>query len=134
MTAPKKVFKWCIFERPRAKTIQKNKLVLLGDAAHPMVPFIGQGGCMAIEDAYTFGLLFSKLEDLQEVFFLYEKLRLKRGNWMQARSRLQARFNHLSNPILVELRKLFIGAISQKAIKSIHSYDAHKEVMKQITG
>ena len=53
---------------------------------------------------------------------------------MQARSRLQARFNHLSNPILVELRKLFIGAISQKAIKSIHSYDAHKEVMKQITG
>jgi 2-polyprenyl-6-methoxyphenol hydroxylase-like FAD-dependent oxidoreductase len=99
-----------------------------------MVPFIGQGGCMAIEDAYTFGLLFSKLEDLKEVFFLYEKLRLKRGNWMQARSRLQARFNHLSNPILVELRKLFIGAISQKAIKSIHSYDAHKEVMKQITG
>ena len=134
MTAPKKVFKWGIFERPRAKTIQKNKLVLLGDAAHPMVPFIGQGGCMAIEDAYTFGLLFSKLEDLKEVFFLYEKLRLKRGNWMQARSRLQARFNHLSNPILVELRKLFIGAISQKAIKSIHSYDAHKEVMKQITG
>ena len=132
MTAPRKIFKWGIFERPRVKTIQKKNLLLLGDAAHPMVPFIGQGACLAIEDAYTCGLVFSKAEDLGEALSLYEKLRLERGNWMQKRSKLQAKFNHLSNPVLLKLRKLLIGEISQKAIKSIHSFDAHKEALKKI--
>ena len=36
--------------------VQKN-ITYLGDAAHPIVPFIGQGGCMALEDAYAFGYL-----------------------------------------------------------------------------
>ena len=49
MTSGEKVFKWGIFERPKIQTIQKGNTALLGDAAHPMVPFMGQGGCMALD-------------------------------------------------------------------------------------
>ena len=38
------------------KIYDSNNITLLGDAAHPMVPFLGQGACMAIEDAYSFAM------------------------------------------------------------------------------
>ena len=132
MTSPTKIFKWGIFERSKIQSIQKNNLALLGDAAHPMVPFLGQGCCIAIEDAYSFGLLYSKLEDLDKTFDVYEKIRLRRGNWIQRRSRLQAKFNHMTNPALVRLRKLMIRGMSKNLIRVIHSYDAHRDVVKKM--
>ena len=40
-----------------------NGRALLGDAAHPMVPFLGQGGCLAIEDAYCLSALINQVTD-----------------------------------------------------------------------
>ena len=51
------IYKWGIYIRPVLKSIYIKNITLLGDAAHPMVPFLGQGGCMAIEDGYAFGKL-----------------------------------------------------------------------------
>ena len=132
MTSAEKVFKWGIFERSEIQTIKKGNTALLGDAAHPMVPFLGQGGCMAIEDAYCFGLLYSKLESLEKVLDLYQQIRLKRGNWIQKRSKLQARFNHISNPTLVKIRNIIVNKITLKAVGLIHSYDADIETSKRI--
>ena len=132
MISPEKIFKWGIFERHKTKTIQKGNVALLGDAAHPMVPFLGQGGCMAIEDAYCFGLLYSKLENLEKALNLYQQIRLKRGNWIQKRSKLQAKFNHISNPTLMKIRNLLVKKISISSLKSVHSYDANKESIKRI--
>ena len=101
----------------------------MGDAAHPTVPFLGQGGCMAIEDAYTFQLLCLKLDNQKNILDLYEKIRLRRGNWIQTRSKLQAKFNHFSNPLLVKARKLFLGYMSLNSLKAVHSYDAHQETI-----
>ena len=132
MTSAEKVFKWGIFERPKIQTIQKGNTALLGDAAHPMVPFMGQGGCMAIEDAYCFSLLYAKLDNLEKALSLYQQIRLKRGNWIQKRSKLQGRFNHISNPALVKIRNLLVKKISINAVKSVHSYDADKEAIKRM--
>ena len=132
MTSGEKIFKWGIFERPKIQTIQKGNTALLGDAAHPMVPFMGQGGCMAIEDAYCFGLLYSQLNNPEKALSLYQQIRLKRSNWIQRRSKLQGRFNHISNPALVKIRNLLVKKISLNAVKSAHSYDADKETIKRI--
>ena len=50
------LYKWGIYIRPPLKSMIAKNITLLGDAAHPMVPFLGQGACMAIEDAYSFAM------------------------------------------------------------------------------
>ena len=45
------VFKWGLFGRPWLEQWSSGRVVLLGDAAHPMLPFLGQGAANAIEDA-----------------------------------------------------------------------------------
>jgi salicylate hydroxylase len=45
---------WCLFDRPplrQAAQMAQGRLVLVGDAAHPMLPYLAQGAGMAIEDA-----------------------------------------------------------------------------------
>lgn len=44
------IFKWAVFDRPPLETWTRGRVTLLGDAAHPMVPFLGQGAAQSIED------------------------------------------------------------------------------------
>ena len=44
------IFKWALFERPPLATWTRGRVTLLGDAAHPMLPFLGQGAGQRIED------------------------------------------------------------------------------------
>ena len=101
LDSTEEIYKWGIYTRPPVKTMHSKNLTLMGDAAHPMVPFLGQGGCMAIEDAYTFGVLAGRLKDtFGEVQIAYEKLRLERNNKIQSASVLQGQLNHIQNPII----------------------------------
>ena len=109
----------------------KENITYLGDAAHPIVPFIGQGGCMALEDAYAFGYLLSKHNnDIEIAQKNYQELRLKRIRSIYKSSLFQAKLNHLSNPFLVRLRNIlmrYTGIISYRT-KSIWSYDITTEL------
>ena len=131
--APKKVYRWGVFDREQPSYLSKGILVLLGDAAHPMVPFLGQGGCIAIEDAYTLAFLVSKLDgDLGKVMKYYQDLRLKRGNWIQQRSNLQGKYSHVSHPVLVQIRNLATKMFLTSNVEKLHSYDAHVDVAKKL--
>ena len=90
------IYKWGIFIRPPLKSMYVQNITLIGDAAHPMVPFLGQGACMAIEDAYAFATLAATLDcDFNKVQTLYQKIRSKRNNHVQATSMLQGKLNHI---------------------------------------
>jgi salicylate hydroxylase len=45
------VFKWALFDRPPLTTWTRERVTLLGDAAHPMLPYMAQGANQSIEDA-----------------------------------------------------------------------------------
>ena len=56
-----------------------NRVVLLGDAAHPPVPYIGQGAMMAMEDAGTLSLLVSQMDNFQDACHIYQTMRKPRA-------------------------------------------------------
>ena len=128
-----KLYKWGIYVRPPLKSMIGENITLLGDAAHPMVPFLGQGGCMAIEDAYSFGILCKKAEgDFQKAQNVYDSIRNKRTKLIQRLSRRQANIYHMQNPILVAARNVALkfSFIPIYELKNIHTYDAHNYIVK----
>jgi salicylate hydroxylase len=70
-------------------------VTLLGDACHPMLPFMGQGAAQAIEDAATLAACLGKVDDAPAALRLYEKLRLPRVSRLQAMSETNKTRFHL---------------------------------------
>ena len=127
------LFKWGIFTRPQLKNISYKNLTLLGDAAHPIVPFIGQGGCLALEDAYAFGNLLIKYDaDTNKAQKAYENIRIKRIKAVANLSLRQGYLNHISNPFVIFLRNCVMRYLPSLAMKSIRkkvwNYDLESEI------
>lgn len=84
---------WQIAERDPLTSFHRGKLVLLGDAAHPMQTGQGQGAAHAIEDAAVLGEVLSDLQDKSEIdqrLELYSRLRVNRCARAQVLSRVNA--------------------------------------------
>jgi len=127
-----KLYKWGIFERPIPRTLYEGKCALLGDAAHPMVPFLGQGGCLSIEDAFCISALIDQEKNLGEALQGYDLLRNSRSRKMQKRSKLQGVFNHVSNPFLASMRNMFTKITMRNSVNKIHSYDLKRDLALRI--
>lgn len=77
---------WKLLYRPPISSWTRGKVILIGDAAHPMLPNQGQGGAQAIEDGAALGLLLSNLPDVGEVprrLKLFQEIRNPRVAAMQ---------------------------------------------------
>lgn len=88
--SPGTLFKWGLRDREPLAEYTRGRVTMLGDAAHPMTPFLGQGACVAIEDAMVLGRAFAAANTYQEAFVLYEGSRKQRANGVQLASRRQA--------------------------------------------
>jgi 2-polyprenyl-6-methoxyphenol hydroxylase-like FAD-dependent oxidoreductase len=69
-----------VYELPPLRYWTKGRVALLGDAAHAMTPNLGQGGCLAIEDAVVLADCLSAEVDVVHALKLYEKRRIKRAH------------------------------------------------------
>ena len=99
------IYKWGVFVRPKTKNLFKKNITFFGDAAHPIVPFLGQGGCLALEDAYIFSNLYIKNNyNISKTQEEYQFIRLGRINEITKSSLSQGKLNHLKNPLLVFVR------------------------------
>ncbi len=87
---------WALFDPPPLTTWSRGPAMLIGDAAHPMLPFMAQGGAMAIEDAFVLGRLIARHGPVPaHVFPAFESLRLQRAGQIQRASRENGRIYHL---------------------------------------
>ena len=109
-------------------------MFLLGDSAHAMVPFLGQGSCLAIEDSYCLAEIIDKKEFIHDAKKLFDDLRLSRCRNIYKRSLRQAKLNHISNPLLTLLRNKLLSylPLANFMVRDIHSYDLDAELKKLI--
>jgi salicylate hydroxylase len=95
---------WVLCDRPPIRNWSKGRITLLGDAAHPMLQYLAQGACMAIEDAVC---LADQVEasggDYAGAFRKYQELRYLRTARVQIMARVYGEVYHANN-VVRELR------------------------------
>jgi len=92
------VYRWGLFDRDPSETWTKGRITLIGDAAHPMLPFLSQGAAMAIEDAYVLAEAIAALPDnLDSALKQYEEERIPRTRRVQIEARERGKTYHVSS-------------------------------------
>jgi 2-polyprenyl-6-methoxyphenol hydroxylase-like FAD-dependent oxidoreductase len=110
-----------IFDRKPLRSWSKGRVTLLGDAAHPMQPNLGQGGAQAMEDAIVLAACFRNTPEPQAALLAYEQQRIKRTSLIVRRSRRMGRMVQLENPFIISGRNLILRAIPARI--QLHSLD-----------
>ncbi|KAA0103784.1 FAD-dependent oxidoreductase [Mycolicibacterium sp. P1-5] len=106
-TEPAEVLRNDLYDRSPAKRWAVGPMVLVGDAAHPMRPHLGQGGCQALEDAAVLGAFVDLCPDLPTAFVAFESFRRGRVRTIATESRLIGR--------VVNLRPAALSALASSA-------------------
>ena len=100
LAAAPEVHKWGIFERDPLPTWRRGRVVLLGDACHPMTPYMASGAAMALEDAVVLARCFDELADadIEGVFDAYTATRKPRASLVQAGSSANTWMRNATDP------------------------------------
>jgi salicylate hydroxylase len=99
IAAAETCFIWALFDRDPLPRWSAGRTTLLGDACHPMYPFMGQGAAMAVEDGAALAACLLAVDDPAEALQHYERLRLPRVTRLQEMSRAnKTRFHMRDGP------------------------------------
>src|SRR5262249_17721497 len=90
--------KWPLFESRPITRWAAGRVALMGDAAHPMLPFLAQGAAQAIEDAAMLGRVLAGGRNIEASLCAYQEARCPRAARVQRESRRQAAIYHLAGP------------------------------------
>jgi 2-polyprenyl-6-methoxyphenol hydroxylase-like FAD-dependent oxidoreductase len=100
-----------------------DKVILIGDAAHATTPNMGQGACMAIEDAVVLSNMIESNENVEIAFKAFEAKRIARTTRIVENSWSLGKLAQLRNPILIGLRnaavKMTPSKVTEKQMKFI---------------
>ncbi|MGI4901376.1 MAG: FAD-dependent monooxygenase [Janthinobacterium lividum] len=103
-------YKWALFDRDPLPQWSSGAATLMGDAAHPMLPYLAQGACMAIEDGYAVAAALAgpdaAANDIAQALRAYEDARRGRTARVQLLARSRALENHLASPLHILKRDL----------------------------
>lgn len=89
---------WPIYCRPPISSFSLGRVALVGDAAHPMVPFLAQGAAQAIEDAGALARVFARVQDIPAAVSIYSRDRVARAARVQREALKLGRIYHMSGP------------------------------------
>jgi salicylate hydroxylase len=93
-------YKWALYDRDPIPRWTRGRATVLGDAAHPMLPYLGQGACQAMEDGCVLAAALASMpDDLPGALALYERARLPRASRVVLTARERGVDNHLVSPL-----------------------------------
>jgi salicylate hydroxylase len=129
-------FLWALFDRKPLKKWSDQKVTLLGDACHPMLPFLAQGAAMAIEDSYALAHCLASNTDTQAALKTYQNIRIPRTRTVQLNARKNAALYHMSSPVEQAKLALLSGLsnmglsdrIAADKLDSIYAYNIVKQL------
>jgi salicylate hydroxylase len=102
---------WVLCDREPVRSWTRGRVALMGDAAHPMLQYLAQGGCMAVEDAMCIADQLEKANgDFERAFAAYNQLRYLRTARAQVMARLYGEVYHASGVV----REVRNQALSQR--------------------
>lgn len=128
-TPSESVLRNAAYDRPAAARWGRGAVTLLGDAVHPMTPNLGQGGCMAVEDAAVLARCLAKYRDARVALRAYESRRRTRAEAVARYSRLYGAFGQLDGHAATRLRARLLSSVPEsvgrKLLRTVFDYDAY---------
>jgi salicylate hydroxylase len=129
-------FLWALFDRKPLTKWSDRQVALLGDACHPMLPFLAQGAAMAIEDSYALAHSLASDGDTHTALKTYQNIRLPRTRMVQLNARKNAALYHMSSPVEQTKLALLSGLsnmglsdrIAANKLDSIYAYNIVKQL------
>jgi salicylate hydroxylase len=119
-------FIWALFDRPPLPEWSRGRVTLLGDACHPMLPFMAQGAAQALEDGATLTACMTRDEEIPDALRRYEAVRLPRAARIQALStENKTRFHLPDGERQRERDAAMAGGGTDFAIKAVEWIYAH---------
>lgn len=109
-------FKNAIYDREPVTGWHRGRVLLIGDAAHPTTPNLGQGGGMAIEDASLLARCLAHFEQPERAFTRFEELRRARTARIVKQSRDWGACGQWENPLACTLRDTLLRWLPEKAM------------------
>jgi 2-polyprenyl-6-methoxyphenol hydroxylase-like FAD-dependent oxidoreductase len=106
-TDPAEVLHNDLYDREQARQWSRGPVVVVGDAAHPMRPHLGQGGCQGLEDAAILARFVDGADDLAAAFARFATFRKPRARSLVRESALIGR--------IVNLRPAFLSGLASRA-------------------
>lgn len=120
---------WPLYARRpvrKAGDLVQGPVALMGDAGHPMRPYLAQGAAMALEDAWTLGRLLqthaTAKPDWPSLLQRWAEWRWRRCGWVQARSQRNGRVFHASGPLKWG-RDLAMAALGERVMDTPALYE-----------
>ena len=86
--------RWPMFDRLPIDRWTDGRVTLIGDAAHPMLQYLAQGACQALEDAAVFAAAVAAHDDLDAALRAYESARIPRTSRVQTVARAWGEYWH----------------------------------------
>lgn len=100
-----------IYDRPPLRRWGENRVTLLGDAAHPMTPNLGQGACQALEDAVVLARCLREPSDVVAALRTYEAQRIPRTSAIVTESRRVGEIGQWQRPAAIQVRKFLMKQV-----------------------
>jgi salicylate hydroxylase len=137
LTALDRVGRWSLYDRDPITRWSSQRITLVGDAAHPMLPFVAQGANQAIEDAVALSVLLahSSAATVGEVLNRYAELRRCRTEEVQRISRRNSSALHVPNGDRRERRDAAIASSQAARERSwLYGFDAEHAALADVAG